>query len=814
MKTMKKALSLFLMLCLLLGMSAVTVSSAGDAAITAALQGNTGAVITASEPIQSVKADESLVSVSVTGNTATLTALTGDAVLLAVTVTTDSSSQAFEIPLGYTTFYFNGDTLTVYEGSDTKYEVEGINLADETYAEGDEAYPLSVSADEDGNPVYTNTDAYTINVGIKKKGGTYVFYGQSDDMTIKVNKEATDPATLILAGLDLTSSFTSPVTVNKNSASTVEIYNPAGFSNTLTDCELNNEDTHGAEGTVDTLNPEYSESAVIKGKDYANITICGSGSLKLNCNSKNAVKVNDYGYLTIKDVDLTVNSVDHGLSSDNELTVESGTIDITCAGDGIRSDPDTVDAALGLAGKITVNGGDITIAAGSDGIQANELLTITGGTFNITTGDGYNDSDFDSETESCKGLKASVNTDDTDDTAESTCTIEISGGTFNLNCADDAVHSDGYILITGGKFEIQTGDDGVHADTSLTVGTEGAALGQPKITVETCYEGLEAGNVYIYDGDISITASDDGINAAGGSDSSDTNTGFNPGGQPGRPGQNTGGTATTSNYSINIYGGEIFVNTNSDGFDSNGALNLLGGEIIVWGASSGDGEPLDHDGTLTINGATVLAAGNAPMGGGGNSSSGSSGQTTITYTRSVQSGKTINVKNGDTTVFNTKAVKSCSYVLYSSPDTASSWSIVIDDSELIEEEISENVEAFESLVAALGEITSLEQADEVAAARAAYESLTDEEKKQVSAETLEILTAAEERIAKLEELASILPGDVNGDGKVNVVDIMRLKKLIANGGWTDAEFAAGDLDESGELDVLDIAGIKTIILSA
>ena len=64
-----------------------------------------------------------------------------------------------------------------------------------------------------------------------------------------------------------------------------------------------------------------------------------------------------------------------------------------------------------------------------------------------------------------------------------------------------------------GTFAIATGDDGIHADGTLTV-TAGT------IDVSTCYEGLEALHVEVSGGDIRVKASDDGINAAGGTDQS------------------------------------------------------------------------------------------------------------------------------------------------------------------------------------------------------------------------------------------------------------------------------------------------------
>ena len=351
-----------------------------------------------------------------------------------------------------------------------------------------------------------------------------------------------------------------------------------------------------------------------------------------------------------------------------------------------------VSAEDGTAAQIYINGGSITINAGGDGIQSAQDITITDGSFDITTGTGYDDESFNSDTDSRKGIKASFSSDEDADTEDSTNSITVSGGRFVLNTADDSIHSDSYICITGGDFEIKTGDDGIHADTTLDVGQNDADNSLININILTCYEGLEAGTVNVYSGNISVVSSDDGINAAGGSDENQgpAGGGFNPGGgRPGQggPGGNPGGNGGSapgqggsSDYTINIYGGEIFVNAEGDGLDSNGDLNLLGGSLVIWGMKAGgDNEPLDCDGTLTIDGATVFGAGSSAM-----TTVPRNSQGYITSRASAASGKTVNILQNGETVFKIKAVKNINYVIYSSPDVtdASEWSIVIDDSSL------------------------------------------------------------------------------------------------------------------------------------
>lgn len=685
MKGRRRILSVILAVCFVLASLPVCLS-ASTFTVTKTLTGNSGAVLTADAAVTAQTSDTSLVTLTQTDtNTVTVDAIAGAVGVASVELTSSGTTQTVEVPVGYTTFCFEGDTLTVIPGSSANYEISGIDMADN-------AYTPAVVTNTDGSLTYTNTETYTLYVEVKKSGGTFVFTGVSDNMAIAVKKEATSPAVLLLDGLTLTSAFTAPITVKKNSSSTVTITALAGSVNTLTDAALNNADVYGdpTEDGGDGTNTAYAESAVIKGKANANVTLNGSGTLNLVCNTKNAVKVGEYGSLTIEDIDLHITSAKHGISSDNTLEIRSGTINVQSTDDAIRSDPDAVDAEAGCAGCITIGGGDFTIRSGSDGIQAAQDITISGGTFDIQTGSGWGDSTFNKDTMSCKGIKASFSTDSTDetDTAEATNTITVTGGTFVLNTADDALHSDGYIVITGGNFTIQTGDDGVHADTSLTLGEENGDNSDVHITVTTCYEGLEAGNVYIYSGIYKVWGSDDGVNAAG----DGSTEGFNPGGGPGGPGQggpgqggfNPGnGSTAASDYGVHVYGGKVYVNVSGDGLDANGNLNLYGGKIVVWGqAAGGDNEPLDCDGTLLIQGATVFAAGSKSM----TTTPSSQSQAYVRSTNTTAAaGKTINVKYNGTTVYNILAEKSVNYILYSSPDMTSSsgWTITVDTSALI-----------------------------------------------------------------------------------------------------------------------------------
>ena len=113
------------------------------------------------------------------------------------------------------------------------------------------------------------------------------------------------------------------------------------------------------------------------------------------------------------------------------------------------------------------------------------------------------------------------------------------------------------------------------------------------------------------------------------------------------------------------------------------------------------------------------------------------------------------------------------------------------------------------LIAAIGEVT-LEKEETVAEARAFFDTLSEAQKTQLQSENAS-LTAAEER---LKELKEVTPGDVDGDDKVTVSDVVELRKLIVQGSWTEREFSAGNLDTTDQnLTVSDVVTLRALIVA-
>ena len=232
-------------------------------------------------------------------------------------------------------------------------------------------------------------------------------------------------------------------------------------------------------------------------------------------------------------------------------------------------DDNNVDAVIFAKDDITFNGmGSLTVTSpAGHGIVGKDEVTIAGGTYAITS------------------AKCAVRANDS---------IAIVDGTFTLTAGTDGLHAEndeddtlGNIYIAGGTFKIDANDDAVHANTLLQIDNGSFAI--------TGAEGLEATYIQINDGDISISASDDGVNA----------------------------TRKSSAYSptVEITGGTLTVVMgpgDTDGVDSNGDIIITGGTVDVTGQST-----FDYDGTATYTGGTIIVNGqqvssipNQMMGGG------------------------------------------------------------------------------------------------------------------------------------------------------------------------------------------------------
>lgn len=315
---------------------------------------------------------------------------------------------------GATAFVFSDDGIAVTEGGATDYKISGTAL--------------------------------TINAA-----GTYVLSGACADGSVKV-KKGTTGVTLVLNGLELTSAATAPITCNKSTGVTLVIAD--GSVNTLTDSEQNNDDNY----------PDNTdaENAVIKCKNGSQVTICGGGTLNINANGKNGVKSGattdgeGEAWLLIREATLNIQApVNDAINAEQLLTVESGTLNIAAADDGVHC-----DYVLNI-GTADGDGPTITITDCGEGLE--------GATLNVYSGNITIHSEDD-----C--LNA-ANSDLTDYAYE----MNIYGGTLAVDAeTGDGLDSNGTLTITGGTVLVWTASTAdnqpLDADGTITI-SGGLVLG-------------------------------------------------------------------------------------------------------------------------------------------------------------------------------------------------------------------------------------------------------------------------------------------------------------------------------------------------
>ena len=429
---------------------------------------------------------------------------------------------------------------------------------------------------------------------------TYVVSGELTDGMLIVNANDTDKLHIILNGVNITSKTSAALYIFE--ADKVVVTLADGTTNTL---------ANG--GSFTAIDDNNIDAALFSKQD---LTLNGSGSLTVTSPAGHGIVSKDD--LVVTGGTYTVNSASHGLDANDSVRIMNATLNIDAGKDAVRAENND-DASKGF---VYISSGTIKGEAEGDGIAASAYMQIAGGTIDLLVGGGYenstkehsdsfggfmgggrpgggkrsssstNSSSSDSGT-SMKGLKAANS-------------LLISGGNITIDSADDSIHSDVSVIINGGTFTIASGDDAIHAEESLTI-TAGT------INISESYEGLEALHIDVQGGDIKLKASDDGLNAAGGTDQSGTTGGRDGmfgGGGFGGPG---GHGSSNSNGSIKVSGGTLYINSSGDGMDANGTLEISGGHTTITGPTQGDTATLDYDKTGVITGGTFIGTGSTMM---------------------------------------------------------------------------------------------------------------------------------------------------------------------------------------------------------
>ena len=490
--------------------------------------------------------------------------------------------------------YTDGTSLTVMGKTFSLNDIETMTI------DNTEVKDNAVSISYDGNTATVTVAGNVAQYVTPSISGAHVTIEQTnttdidgDEITYTLSGTSTDgefglsgsyKCTIALAGVTLTNP--SGPAINISNKKRIQLSAKNGTVNTLTD---------GADA-----NESWKGCIYSKGQ----LQLQGKGTLTVKGNTKHAIKSGDY--ISVKNLTLNITAaVGDGISCNEYFLMESGIVNISGVGDdGIQCDIDG-DASTGEttnhededSGNIYIEGGTLTIATtavGSKGIKATGTLVINEASattiINVTNTGG-------------------VDTSDSTDLAGSAClksdvAINIGGGTLTLTNSGQggrAINSDGTLTISGGIIDAKAqganygssgggggpwgggGNSssnhkyakGVKADGNITI--TGGTLN----IYSKSHEGLESkGTIDISGGEIYVQASDDAINAAS---------------------------------HMTVSGGYVCgYSTGNDGLDSNGNMYIKGG--LVYAICSGTPEVgLDANTEggykLYVTGGTIIAIG-------------------------------------------------------------------------------------------------------------------------------------------------------------------------------------------------------------
>ena len=212
--------------------------------------------------------------------------------------------------------------------------------------------------------------------------------------------------------------------------------------------------------------------------------------------------------------------------------------------------------------KIRIDGNvSLTNTKASDDAAASEGAAVIGeaGSEVCITGDGT--------------LKIDGKTGDGIAMDEGSSLVIDGGLDMQIQAEADGIHSEHDTAILSGNVTVEAGNCGVHAGDILTIGEQDG--NGPDLQVTGCREGIEADVINIKSGKVSLTASEDGIDA-----------------------EKTDGT---ENVSVNMTGGELNIQAGQTGIDSDGNVNLIEGTAVI-DSHSEDGtcQCIDEEGDLYI----------------------------------------------------------------------------------------------------------------------------------------------------------------------------------------------------------------------
>lgn len=313
-----------------------------------------------------------------------------------------------------------------------------------------------------------------------------------------------------------------------------------------------------------------SQDILISG---GNVNITTSGGVVLEASGSGydpsyctAINADANVYIGPGTVTITTSGIaGRGISCDGDFTMNSGTLQITSSGGGSKytNESGAADAYHGPC------------------IKADGIMNLSGGNI-ILRHSGSGGKGLSCDTDIIIGSSATVPTIEITTTGQA-ITIVSGGtrpGTEGEYAEAKAISADGAVTIGQGNLTISSADDGIKSKKSITI-NDGI------LEITKSVEGLEGPLITFNGGKVSVTASDDALNAT-----------------YGNGGEANDGSRLTFN------GGYVVVNaTNGDALDSNGDIFINGGTIIAHGPQSDPEVGMDVNGVCKITGGFLVLSG-------------------------------------------------------------------------------------------------------------------------------------------------------------------------------------------------------------
>lgn len=368
------------------------------------------------------------------------------------------------------------------------------------------------------------------------EGGTYTFTGKVEQGQIIVDAPE-ENVTLVLNSFEITNAEDAPIVVLN--AKNVYIELADGSENSITDAREAKEESE--EETVDTETEDTEEdyTAAIYSKD--DLVITGTGSLTVKAGYKDGITSKDD--LELESGTITVEAVDDGIVGKDSVVVTEASVTVTAGDDGVKSTNDEEEDK----GYIQIDGNSVTIDAQDKGIDATKTVTINGGEIDIKAGD-----------EGIEGLDVVIN-----------------DGDINIDAGDDGINI----------------SDGSGSSEMTFPGGDMPQMG------ETPAEGQMQGR--------------------GGRGQFRQNTEENTNGEMIKPevpadngekmrGMGGGMMDQAIDGTLTINGGNLTVYAEGDGLDSNGSILMNGGTVLVYGPTKSGNGAIDYNGTFEVNGGILM----------------------------------------------------------------------------------------------------------------------------------------------------------------------------------------------------------------